>query len=107
MAARSDSYLPDSRKSVVVALPSRFWMRASAITNSTSHTPMVTQGLRALMRANDSVKGAPLLAERRVSRMRPNYITQVEPFFDVAGSQVCRGKVTIDCPRRKGLAERL
>ena len=55
---------------------------------------MVTQGLRALMRANDPVKGEPLLAERHVSQMRPNYITQVEPFFKIAHSQQHGGKVT-------------
>ena len=55
--ARSDSYLPASRRSVVVALPRNWKTRAPATAISTAQTPTVIHGLRALMRARCSVTG--------------------------------------------------
>ncbi len=58
-AARSDSYLSASLKSVVVALSRRAPMITSEITTATTQMPTTTNGLRALKRASDSVKGSP------------------------------------------------
>ena len=47
-----------------------------AITTSTTHTPMVTHGLCALMRANSSVKGESLQARTYACRRAHSIITR-------------------------------
>ena len=55
VAVSSDSKPLDSRSSVVVALSSRLPLRPRATTTATTQRPMVTHGLRALIRASASV----------------------------------------------------
>ena len=57
-AACSDSYCPPRRKSVVVALPRSAPLSRTAIATTATQAPMVSQGLRALILASISVKGA-------------------------------------------------